>query len=566
MPHETQWLRPVGHAFALLVLLACQDSPTGSELDGCKGRGIALGVGEVAHLRSPGSQASLCLNPGSGEAAFLAIPLLQTGPLQSTPIRVVVTAEGADPLPQGAAGVSGAAGPLPAPRGESIPLPHPGQEDGPSLHDVIRAREMEQLPRPGSVPRLPLEAPAGRPPTGWGSPPQPGERLSLNVGGDCARVRSSVARVVAVGTRSIVLADESNPVPGFSDAQLSGFGARFDQMVFPTLTAAFGQPTDLDGNSRVLLFFTRGVNEITPPGQVGTASGFFWRGDLFPRADCGSSNLAEVLYLAVPDPNGEAGTPLDPQTITRAAVMTAGHELQHLINSGRRMYETGAPVFEDTWLNEGMSLLAEELLFYAAAGLSPRSDLGSSHVLTPSTKPSFEEFGVGNIGRFYLHVQIPRGSSPVGRDGLETRGATWSFLRYVLDRHPGVDEQSLTALAGSTTAGLANLATVIGENPLEWMADWAVSVYADGALPTAPSQYQQPSWKLSEIIATLSQQGTYPLEVLGIGEVGLAVTLGPGNAAYMLFHSSDGGRIGVTVAPDVPPQSGEIHTVVLRVR
>ena len=61
------------------------------------------------------------------------------------------------------------------------------------------------------------------------------------------------------------------------------------------------------------LFFTRAVNELTPTGSQSVVGGFFYGRDLFPKQDspqlgsgsgCPSSNVAEMFYLLVPDPNG----------------------------------------------------------------------------------------------------------------------------------------------------------------------------------------------------------------------------------------------------------------------
>ena len=37
---------------------------------------------------------------------------------------------------------------------------------------------------------------------------------------------------------------------------------------------AFGQPTDIDNNGHIVLFFTRAVNELTPPNAGGVVGGF----------------------------------------------------------------------------------------------------------------------------------------------------------------------------------------------------------------------------------------------------------------------------------------------------
>src|SRR6185437_9443457 len=96
----------------------------------------------------------------------------------------------------------------------------------------------------------------------------------------------------------------------YTTADYQSFGAAFDTLIYPVDTANFGAPTDKDANQHVILFFTRAVNELTPPGQNFYVGGFFFNRDLFPVTTAGSvegcaaSNFAEMVYLLVPDPTG----------------------------------------------------------------------------------------------------------------------------------------------------------------------------------------------------------------------------------------------------------------------
>ncbi len=82
----------------------------------------------------------------------------------------------------------------------------------------------------------------------------------------------------------------------------------FDTLVDPVDRAAFGTPSDIDNNGHVILFFTRAVNELTPPGALGVTLGFFFPRDLYPKTaapgPCAGSNVAEMFYLLVPDTGG----------------------------------------------------------------------------------------------------------------------------------------------------------------------------------------------------------------------------------------------------------------------
>src|SRR5207244_1969260 len=140
--------------------------------------------------------------------------------------------------------------------------------------------------------------------------------------------------------------DTANPPNGFTNEEYRGFGVTFDTLMAPVDSAAFGQPSDIDANGRVILFFTRAVNELTPPGSPGRVLGFFYRRDLLPTAQCPTSNAGEMFYLLVPDPDtttnngriGMAGISLSRDDATRFTNGTVAHEYQHLINGSRRLY------------------------------------------------------------------------------------------------------------------------------------------------------------------------------------------------------------------------------------
>jgi len=438
-------------------------------------------------------------------------------------------------------------------------------------HSSLRGREkllFDRGPGTGSHPRGPLTAFA--PPRR--SVPVEGSTLELNVSGVCDTLQPRTGRVVAVTERAIVVADHANPPRGFTDDQLRRFGSEFDELVYPTVTDAFGEPTDLDANDRVILFYTIGVNQKTPAGRTGVVAGFFWGGDLFPvisdgsLSPCAHSNEGEIIYLAVPDPFGGGGTFVSIDLLLPITSSTAGHELQHLVNAGRRIHVNRAEALEETWLNEGLSTMAEELLFYAASGLQPRSNLDAPVLEEdPVLTEAFNRFAEGNVGRFNLHLQVARSSSPLARDGLETRGAAWSFLRYVADRDPREDRALLRGLTDSRSVGLANLETVLGADPLDWMADWGVSVLTDDLLPGAGARFQQPSWNLRALIPALRPvDQAFPIQILELTEPAtFLVQLAPAGAtAYPAFRLPPGPS-EVVLRPD--DFEGRIRYTLVRV-
>ncbi|HEX9484953.1 MAG TPA: Ig-like domain-containing protein, partial [Gemmatimonadaceae bacterium] len=206
---------------------------------------------------------------------------------------------------------------------------------------------------------------------------QVGDLITMNVSAAiCTNPVYHAMRVTAVGSKSIVLADTLNPTPGFSATDYLRFAANFDTLVYAMDVAAFGAPSDFDQNGRVGILFTRTVNELVNASSGYFVGGFFNPRDLFPKKgataadDCPGSNEGEMFYMVVPAPapgiNGVTHTTGFVDSLTTGVL---AHEFQHLINAGRRLYvNNAAQDFEEVWLNEGLSHIAEELLYYRQSG------------------------------------------------------------------------------------------------------------------------------------------------------------------------------------------------------
>jgi hypothetical protein len=164
------------------------------------------------------------------------------------------------------------------------------------------------------------------------------------------------------------------------------------------------------------------------------------------------------------------------------------------------------------------------------------------------------------------YLRNPDTASLIGADGLATRGAAWSFLRYAADRKavgPGLAKAASEAafwrsLTASGAHGLANLERAFGALPLEWIHDWLVSPYADDLAPGLDPRFRQPSWNARALYPFLrtptgSSYGEYPLKerVLADGAT-LALTIPAGGAAYARFAVPRGGRAEIRTASTAP--------------
>ena len=465
-----------------------------------------------------------------------------------------------------------------------------GPERDRAFEARLRARERTLVPRfPGarawraarSAPSATTGASASRsfdPTRRDGALPagvQVGDIVSVNVNADdaCTNPIYHPARVVAIGTHGIVLNDTLNPSGGFTTADFQRYAARFDTLVYPIDSAAFGPPTDIDGNGHVGLIFTRAVNELTPANADSYVGGFTFSRDLFPAkattdlGACAASNQGEFFYLITPDPagtiNGNRRTAGFVDTNTTAVI---AHEFQHLINGGRRIYVNGASDFEATWLDEGLAHIAEELLFYREAGLGPKQNLDTP-LLRASTqrRTAFNLDMLGNAGRYQSYLKAPSKSSPyAANDSLSTRGAAWSLLRYLADRSGRTDNAFFFALVNSTAKGIPNLKTVYGADLPGAVRDWNASHAVDDIV-SAAAELQQPSWNWHSIYVTLS--GAYPLTLAALANGGTASgTIVAGGAAYYRLGVPAGGSATLSLSDPSPTTAANLQLVVVRTR
>ena len=102
----------------------------------------------------------------------------------------------------------------------------------------------------------------------------------------------------------LLYVDTLAPPDGFSPTQLQQFGGYSDSVLVPIDTAAFGQPSDIDQNGRVIMLMSPVVNADTPKSTCSTqgfVSGFF---DPEDYTQDSVSNRGELFYSIVPDSNG----------------------------------------------------------------------------------------------------------------------------------------------------------------------------------------------------------------------------------------------------------------------
>lgn len=416
-----------------------------------------------------------------------------------------------------------------------------------------------------------------------------GDAVTLNANASlaCSSPTNRLSRVAAIGTKSIVIADNENPSGGYSDAEYASIAATFDTLVYPLDTTAFGAPSNVSGNGKIVLFYTRNVNALTPPSTSSyTIGGFFFARDLYPKtarnglAACASSNEAEMFYLLVPDPNGTVNNNRRTKDeVTTLNLGTIAHEFQHLINAGRRLYvNTTAVPNEETWLDEGLSHTAEEMLYYRMSGFTSRQNLTLANVQSSSTL--FSNYASQNFSRFYTYLINPEVNSPYApNDSLATRGATWSFLRFAAGRQGPTGESAFyRALVNSTTTGRQNITNVLGGTTsfADYLRDWTVSLIADdfSVAETAAldARYILPAWNFRSIYPGLRFNGGSPLGIYPINARGInsgttqRISLAGGTSSYVRFGLQSGRSALVSLASNGSTLPTTVRYAIVRLR
>jgi Bacterial Ig-like domain (group 2) len=525
----------------------------------CAGAPLALAVGEV-HVLTAAEKASVCI--GGGAATEYALIPFNGTPVAASTISLHVTATNTSTI------VPGALASVQLSRSVGL---KPSRPVASSFEWQFRQRERRDLPSAlGVARRGRLMKSRGLTPsmlTGIPANPTVGSIVSINAnlsGNTCSNAKQlHGAMVIAVLPHTIILSDTLSPAGGYTGVEMTSFGEDFDNIGYALDVQNFGDPTDIDANGRVAILFTPGVNSIpAPPGAV--VGGLFADRDLFPVTTCAGSNEGEMFYLPVPDPNATInGNYKVKDNLARGNLGTLVHEFQHLINSGRRIYVNNADSFEEVWLNEGLSHIAEELLYYRISGNVPRSNIDLS-VFTSSQEQldAANAYMLQNMGRLSIYMRAPESNSPFGlTDLLEMRGAIWQLLRYSADRKGGTESSTWQALVNSTTSGQANFTSVFGDI-MSLSRNWVVAQFLDDAGLSSVPNYSHPSWNYRSLLPPINSN-KFPLMTRPLLDTPLDFTLNGGSASYIRFRvlANIAATIGATSAGQPVPASVDFFLI-----
>ena len=438
-----------------------------------------------------------------------------------------------------------------------------------------------------------------------GSVPAVGEMITLKSqilpGGaiTCASSTAVAGVVTSVGANFIILEDLA--VTGHLTTQdYADLESELDAFVAPVVQQFFGAPPDLDGNGRVIVFFTGEVN------RSGDAIGFFSPLDMFDPADCASSNEGEILWLIGPDPNGDiSDDDYTAQEVKDLARGLVAHEFQHLLGNFQR-FLGGAAEADDIWIDEGLSHVSSEVAGLFRIGAETRSSLGFSEIGTGAEQRSaFFDFHEGNLGNTGVYLAAPHEvpalaslfDDPDRTDSM--RGWGYLFLRWLADRYAGATPESIVGgsaehlffrevAGGGPThmTGVANLlrsvAEVSGETP-SWedlLSEYFVAPALVGA-ESVPAGIPFETWDFGRLYSEMAAASIpelssgFPLSpvqvAMGTGaSAGLSFNIGASTARYFRFQAAGthpDTRVGFTTPSGAPlPGAPRARVIIVRTR
>ena len=346
--------------------------------------------------------------------------------------------------------------------------------------------------------------------------------LKVRAMNSCSTYDTVRARVVYVGTKSVVLEDSLGALARTMDSDLVAVGQEFDNVMYPILTTNFGDPlkvdSQTDNNGRILMLFTPQVNS-----RGSGLQGFVSACDFFPPNDpqqpLPASNLAEVFYARVP--TTATGSYLNPSTLPGWRANMRGtiiHESKHITAYAEKLSDPAAETFEESWLEEGTAQMATE--FYARTkytGASWKSNATYATTVYCDFHPTAG--GACNHGQFlmadhflevYRYYQANETKSYLspGNQDITIYGSAWEFARWATDQYATTEPAFLKALVQEThLSGLDNVENKTGHLYPELNGYFTLSLLADdypGFSTPNGAKYTFPSWNVPDIMAGLA--------------------------------------------------------------
>ena len=379
------------------------------------------------------------------------------------------------------------------------------------------------------------------------------------------------AQLEYAGTNVLIYADTRTPHAGFTADALAQFGQYFDQTLFPIDTGAFGPPSDVDANGRVIMLMSPAVNAGTPASiclTQGFVAGFF-NGQDFNAATDPNTNRGEIFYSMVADPQGAYGCQHPAAEVSSVEPAVFLHEMQHLISYSQHVVVgRGKPA--DSWMDEGMSLVAEELgSTYYEAKCPPPACRTNPNQLLPDSSVGFARTFMLDSYAFAGNPDTVSLTVHADRDlGTAWRGGAWALMRWLGDHMPSGFYRRLETTRGSAVSAIESAAG--GQSFSSLFANFGLALYTDSlpgmARNTVPVYDRFNSRNTRELWTNLlgtsvSQQLPFPIPVHTVTAGAAPRQMVPGGMAFWRLSTPSQAAVEVIrfSAPDGRALDPRLH-------
>ena len=413
-------------------------------------------------------------------------------------------------------------------------------------------------------------------------------------GGGCTDFVSDTARVIYVGTHSIVLESNTAPLAGTLDTIFVSLAQKFDTLMYPILTSTFGNPMAFDDslskNGKVAMLFTKHVND-----ESANLLGFVSPCDMLPAsydAQAPASNNTEVFYARVPlSTTGSSGS-VDVASVWKRIIgATLIHESKHITAVAERFADPVGTDLEQSWFEEGTAQVASEIYARKIYGVGWKSDATYANTVycdlrgSGTTGPcAGAEYLMADQFTF-LHDyenqnELTSFLSP-GTSDPNIYGSAWLFARWLLDQYSASEGDLMKPLvADATMNGVENVTNKTGRSWDELDGYFTMMLAADnypGFAQTPGARFEEPSWNLRDIFSGLHADDSrdfdaWPLGVRSFtfgGFVSTVPQLVGGSAALLDISGAQSAPqlldIHSTSGSPLPPGSA-LRMVILRIQ
>jgi hypothetical protein len=243
------------------------------------------------------------------------------------------------------------------------------------------------------------------------------------------------AECMVVSDNFLVYKD--NSVTNLNASYFTAMRNACETNIYPNLVSAFGEGpvSGPNGETRTTILITNKISS--------RILGFFYSADMFRKNRHPDSNERKIIYL-----NADIDNP-----VTRFG--TIAHEMQHMINF---YYKNQAGVYEDDWLNEGLSKYAEEVTGYGIHD----GDNNTVELIALSQR---------YFGQFVL--------TDWDSNDNKSYGLSYLFVKYLAGngRYKTQGNSLTRTLVQSGLGGTSNVAKATGEEFMQTLGSFGLCLY-----------------------------------------------------------------------------------------